>query len=317
LLRPGREHLAEPGRLLLNRAVGDLADVLRQLLGEDVELDVNLDPRAGSVGANGSQIEEVLMNLVDNAREAMPFGGRVYVETMMEAAGGGAAEAAPGAGGRFASLSVRDTGCGMDAETQARVFEPFFSTKPLGRGLGLSIVNGIVHEIGGAVSVSSQPGAGTTIRILLPSEDVAPGDVESEAVDTTPGGTETVLVVEDEPEIRELVRAVLAGKGYRVLVAASPSEAMAISGAYEGPIHMVLTDMVMPEVTGPELVVCLFRTRPAIKHLYMSGYSTEMLVERAICGPLLRLLHKPFTPQELLTAVRSTLGIDQAAAARA
>lgn len=317
LLGLGREHAAEPKRLHLNRAVGDLTDMLRKLLGEDVELEVTLDPRAGSVRANASQLEQVLMNLADNAREAMPFGGKVYVETLMETAGGGANEATPNAGGRFASLSVRDTGCGMDAEIQARVFEPFFSTKPLGKGLGLPMVNGFVQEMGGTISVWSQPRAGTTIRILLPAEDAAPDATEMETVETAPDGTETVLVVEDEPEIRVLVRALLAGKGYRVLEAACPSEAMAISSTYDGPIHMVLTDVVMPEMTGPELIVCLFRTRPAIKHLYMSGYSTETLVERAICGPLLRLLHKPFTPQSLLTAVRSTLGIDPAGAVRA
>jgi PAS domain S-box-containing protein len=316
LLGQGREHGAELQRLHLNRVVGDLTDVLRQLLGEDVELELKLDPRAGIVRANPSQLEQVLMNLADNAREAMPFGGKVYVETMMETAGGGTNEAMPNAGGRFASLSVRDTGCGMDAETQARVFEPFFSTKLLGKGLGLPMVNAFVHDMGGTISVWSQPRAGTTIRILLPAEDAGPEATETEVGEAAPGGAETVLVVEDEPEIRALVRDLLADKGYHVLEAACPSEAMAISGAYEGPIHMVLTDVVMPEMTGPEMIVCLFRTRPGIKHLYMSGYSTETLVERAICGPLLRLLHKPFTPQSLLTAVRSTLGIDPAGAVR-
>ena len=314
LLGSGREHAAELQRLDLNRAVGDLTGVLQQLLGEDVELEVNLDPRAGSIRANASQLEQVLMNLAENAREAMPFGGKVYVETMMETAGGCAGETGPNPGGRFASLSVRDTGCGMDAETQARIFEPFFSTKLLGKGLGLPMVNSFVQEMGGTISVWSQPRAGTTIRILLPAEDGCADATEPEAVETAPGGTETVLVVEDEPEIRTLVQALLAGKGYRVLQAACPSEAMAISGSYENPIHMVLSDVVMPEMTGPELIVCLFRTRPDIKHLYMSGYSTETLVERAICGPLLRLLRKPFTPQSLLTAVRSTLGIDPAGA---
>jgi PAS domain S-box-containing protein len=316
LLGAGREHTAEPQRLRLNRAVGDLTDVLQQLLGEDVELEVKLDPQAGSVRGNASQLEKVLINLAENAREAMPFGGKVYVETMMETAGGGGNDATPNAGGRFASLSVRDTGCGMDAETQARVFEPFFSTKLLGKGLGLPMVNAFVQDMGGTISVWSQPRAGTTIRILLPAEDAGPDATETGAGEAAPGGTETVLVVEDEPEIRALVRALLADKGYRVLEAACPSEAMAISGSYEGPIHMVLTDVVMPEMTGPELIVCLFRTRPDIKHLYMSGYSTETLVERAICGPLLRLLRKPFTPQSLLTAVRSTLGIDPAGAVR-
>lgn len=314
LLGAGRERAVELQRLHLNRAVENLTDVLRQLLGEDVELDVKLDPRAGSVLADASQLEQVLMSLAANAREAMPFGGKVYLETMMETAGGGTSEMPPHAGGRFASLSVRDTGCGMDAETQARVFEPFFSTKPLGKGLGLPMVNSFVQEMGGSISVWSQPRAGTTIRILLPAEEGGAEAAETENIETAPGGTETVLVVEDEPEIRALVRALLAGKGYRVLEAACPSEAMAISGSYEGPIHMVLTDVVMPEMTGPEMIVCLFRSRPAVKHLYMSGYSTETLVERAICGPLLRLLHKPFTPQSLLTAVRSTLGIDPAGA---
>lgn len=312
LLGPGREHAAETQRVNLNRAVGDLTDVLRQLLGEDVELEVKLDPRAGSVRANASQLEQVLMNLAENAREALPFGGKVYVETMMETAGGSPNEAAPNAGGRFASLSVRDTGCGMDAETQARIFELFFSTKLLGKGLGLPMANAFVQEMGGTISVWSQPRAGTTVRILLPAEEGAAGATEPEAIETAPGGTETVLVVEDEPEIRALVQALLADKGYRVLVAADPSEAMATSSSYEGPIDMVLTDVVMPGMTGPEMIVCLFRTRPDIKHLYMSGYSTETLVERAICGPLLRLLHKPFTPQSLLAAVRSTLGIDPA-----
>jgi CheY-like chemotaxis protein len=178
------------------------------------------------------------------------------------------------------------------------------------------MVNAFVHDMGGTISVWSQPRAGTTIRILLPAEDAGPEATETEVGEAAPGGAETVLVVEDEPEIRALVRDLLADKGYHVLEAACPSEAMAISGAYEGPIHMVLTDVVMPEMTGPEMIVCLFRTRPGIKHLYMSGYSTETLVERAICGPLLRLLHKPFTPQSLLTAVRSTLGIDPAGAVR-
>jgi two-component system, cell cycle sensor histidine kinase and response regulator CckA len=314
LLGSGRERAAEPQRLQLNRVVGALTDVLRRLLGEDVELEVKLDPRAGSVRAKASQLEQVLMNLAENARDAMPFGGKVYIETMMETAGGGASEARPSTGGRFVSLSVRDTGYGMDAETQARVFEPSFSTKPLGKGLGLPMVNAFVQEMGGTISVWSQPRAGTTIRILLPAEDGGVAAEETGAGEAAPGGTETVLVVEDEPEVRTLVRALLEGKGYRVLEAAGPAEAMAISGSYTDPIHMVLTDVVMPEMTGPELIVCLFRTRPDIKHLYMSGYSTETLVERAICGPLLRLLHKPFTPQSLLTAVRSTLGIDPAGA---
>nr|MBI3613131.1 response regulator [Nitrospirota bacterium] len=256
------------------------------------------------------QIEQVVMNLVINARDAMPEGGTLTITTdtvdMDETLAGAVGDVPPGS---YITLAVSDTGHGMDAETQAHIFEPFFTTKEKGKGtgLGLASVYGIVRQSGGSISVKSAPAHGTTFTIYLPRiAHSAALAKEPEPISESIGGSETILLVEDEEAVRALVRESLEEAGYCVLEARDGTEALAISARHTEPIHLLLTDVVMPR-NGRELTDQITRTRPAIKVLYMSGHTDDALGHRGVLTPNTHFLHKPFSPDTLQRKVRELL----------
>jgi len=306
LLAFSRKQVMEPQVVNLNALVSDTARMLRPLLGEDVEVVTRLDPALGHVRVDPAQIEQVLMNLAVNARDAMPSGGTLTLET--------ADVCVPLAGGktsaRHAALAVRDTGHGMDEKTRAQAFEPFFTTKAGagGTGLGLAMVYGIVQQSGGQVTVESAPGRGACFRILLPCAE-GPGRAHEPGPAATgaPAGGETVLVVEDEPALRALACEMLELHGYLALGAASGEEALGLAVRHAGPIHLLLTDVVMPGLAGPALAERFAIVRPHARVLFMSGYAGDDLARRGLADDAAHLLPKPFTPDLLGRRVREVL----------
>jgi CheY-like chemotaxis protein len=253
-------------------------------------------------------MEQIILNLAVNSREAMPSGGRLTIETMNIVLGETDAQVLNVSPGPYAVLEITDTGCGMDAETSARVFEPFFTTKAQGTGLGLATVYGIVKQSGGAIFVSSELGKGTTFKIYLPEVSESPEASAAVVENEEPiRGSETILLVEDKDDVRSLVHDVLAGNGYDVLSANGPEEAMRVAGGYTGPIHLVLTDVVMPGSSGRDLVEKLAALLPDTKVLYMSGFAEQSVVQRSIDEEASAFLQKPFTPRALMTKVRELL----------
>lgn len=309
LLAFGRMQVLQPRILDVNAIVSDMEKMLGQIVGEDVELTTLLDPDLGSVRADPGQIEQSLVNLAINARDAMPEGGRITIETHNADLDGEYAVAhVPTRPGPYVMLAVTDTGSGMDAATQARIFEPFFTTKELGRGtgLGLSTVYGIVKQSDGYIWVYSEVGVGTTLKIYLPRVEEAPLAQEEE-----PGpvlrGAETVLLVEDEASLREMLRETLEANGYFVLVARDGADALQTAEAYAGPIQIMVTDVIMPGMTGPKVAELVARTRPEIKVLYLSGYGADSATRLGLVGPGRAFLSKPFRPEVLLRRVRESL----------
>ncbi|MCM2268801.1 MAG: response regulator [Thermoanaerobaculia bacterium] len=310
LLAFGRRQMLQPVDLDLNQVLRGLESLLRRLLGETMSLEMALAPRPVWVRADRSQLEQVVLNLATNARDAMERGGRLTISTTsLPAEGRGAAGAAP-----LAALRVRDDGSGMSAEVQRRIFDPFFTTKEVGRGtgLGLSTVLGIVEQSGGRVRVESAEGAGTLFEIVLPA--IVPRDAPP-AESLTPAGpvevgVETILVAEDEAAIRRMLSLTLTGQGYRVLSADSPRAALELVRAEAKPIDLLLTDIVMPELSGPELAAELRRGGHDLRVLYISGYSEEVARRENALEPGARLLAKPFTTAALLAAVRAALDGD-------
>jgi PAS domain S-box-containing protein len=310
LLAFGRKQVLQPTVLDLNAVVTDMNKMLRRLIGEDIELTTRLEPRLGSVRADPGQVEQVLMNLAVNARDAMPEGGRITIETgNAELDAEYAAAHVPLRAGRYVLLAVSDTGSGMDAATQARVFEPFFTTKGVGKGsgLGLSTVYGIVKQSDGYIWVYSEVGIGTTFKIYLPRIDEDAVRARPQALGPLPRGSETVLLVEDEASLRELLKEALEINGYSVLVAADGSEALQLAEAHPGPIHIMVTDVIMPGMTGPKIVELVAPTRPEMKVLYVSGYSDESVTRQGLIGPGSAFLSKPFGAEVLLRRIRETL----------
>ena len=302
----------QPRVLDLNTVVREVEVLLRRVIGEDVELVAELAPTLGRVCADPGQLEQVLMNLAVNARDAMPRGGRLLIATAdREALPDGVTPRPPPCPGGWVRLTVRDTGTGMDEETLSHIFEPFFTTKEPGKGtgLGLSTVKGIVEQSGGCLLVTSAPGSGTGFDIYLPHSDAAQGTaVETPAGSPSPDRptTETIVVVEDEAGLRGLVQTVLGQAGYRVLVAAGPAEAETLFARDPGTVDLLLTDMVMPECSGRELARRVRGRCPGIKVLFMSGYSD--LTHRQDGGSEgLDLLLKPFSPETLTLRVREVL----------
>jgi CheY-like chemotaxis protein len=284
--------------------------MLRRLIGEDIEIRT-VAGAIGRVKVDPGQIEQVLMNLAVNARDAMPNGGRLVIATanavLDEDAVGRIGGILPGP---CVILSVADTGIGMDGETRLRVFEPFFTTKPqgTGTGLGLSMVYGIVQQHGGTIAVESAPGQGATFRIYLPRvDDLVPEVGISASSDDSGPGSETILLVEDETHVRELVAQVLQASGYTVLTAADAAAALTLSDRHPGPIHLLLTDVVMPEMSGLELCQRLKSLRPRTRVLYMSGYTDEALGRHGVLEPGTFLLQKPFRVGALGQKVREVL----------
>jgi PAS domain S-box-containing protein len=316
LLAFSRRQVLEPRVVDPGALVTGLERMLRRLIPENIALVLHLDPRAGKVLADPGQLEQALMNLVTNARDAMPRGGTLTIETAERQVDASLARAHPGLRpGRCVVLSVSDTGEGFDDKTRSRLFEPFFTTKPRGRGtgLGLASVYGIVKQSGGYISAEGELGRGATFRIYLPVTERAGSEVEARSSpDPVPCGSETVLVVEDDAAVRALVRQVLEGCGYTILPAGSVEEARRLSETHPGPIHLLLADVVMPQEGGPELAARLALRRPDLRVLYISGYDDEAIARHGVLDSGAAFLKKPFTPESLAAKVRRVLdGLDR------
>jgi len=311
LLAFGRKQVLQPRVLDLNAVVDNMSELLRRVIGEDIALGTALDPELGRVKADPGQLEQVIVNLAINARDAMPEGGQLTIETVnVELDASYARRHVEVTPGPHVMLALSDTGIGMDEATQARIFEPFFTTKPLGKGtgLGLATVYGIVRQSGGNVWVYSEPGRGTTFKIYLPRVEDLPEPMDADPVAGQPlRGMETVLLVEDEPAVRDLARDVLTARGYTVLVARLGAEALQICERHPGPIQLAVTDVVMPEMNGRELAQRLAVLRPGLKILYMSGYTDHAVVNHGVLDPGTVFLQKPFGPGVLVRKVREIL----------
>ncbi len=312
LLAFGRRQVLQPKVIDLNDSVQEMTTMLRRLIGEDIALSTRLDPALGKVQADPGQIGQVIMNLAVNARDAMPSGGRLFVETAnTEVSEEYARWHNELRAGPYIQLTVSDTGTGMDRDTQARAFEPFFTTKEKGKGtgLGLSTVYGIIRQSGGEILLYSEPGRGTTFKVFLPRVS-APGDSPAAASPETHElrGRETVLVAEDEAVIRMLARQVLEGHGYTVLEAADGVQALNLVARYPGTIDLLVTDVVMPHLGGTELVRQLRESGKTMKVLYMSGYTGMYFDELGKSDPGSSFLQKPFQPAALLRLARQLLG---------
>ena len=310
LLAFSRRQVLQPQVLTLNDVVRELQSLLRRTIGEDVSLETALCEDACRVKADRGQLEQVLMNFAVNARDAMPQGGRLTVETACVTLAGLLAETLELPPGEYVELTVRDTGVGMDEETRAQVFEPFFTTKASGEGsgLGLATAYGIVRQSGGQICVQSEPGLGAAFRVLLPAappgEEPAPERLERDCPES---GSETLLLVEDEASVRRLVRLTLERGGYRVLEAAGGDEALQLAAAFAEPIHLLVTDVVMPGMNGRALAEQLASARPDTRILFMSGYPDDAIVRHGISEADVSFLQKPFSPDDLAEKVRKVL----------
>ena len=310
LLAFSRQQVVEPRVVSLNAVVESLQKILRRVLGEDVDLATTPGPDLGAVRADVGQLEQVLMNLAVNARDAMPTGGKLTIETgnvehdPAFARGHGAVAVR-----QFVMLAVTDTGVGMDEATKARIFEPFFTTKEPGKGtgLGLATVYGIVQQSGGFIWVYSEPGHGTTFKIYLPRVDAPAEGVAVTAVAPVGRGTETVLLAEDAAAVRAVARQVLERQGYTVLEAPDGELALHLAQRHSGPIHLLLTDVVMPGMSGRQLADRLAPARPDMKVLYASGYTDDSVVRHGVLEEGMPYLQKPFTPESLARKVRDVL----------
>jgi two-component system cell cycle sensor histidine kinase/response regulator CckA len=311
LLAFSRKQILQPKVLDLNHVVFETNQILQRLIGEDIDLLIGLMPDLGKVKADPGQIEQVLMNVSVNARDAMPKGGKLTIETAnVYIDEGYASRHLSIRPGRYVMLAVSDTGCGMDAQTQQRIFEPFFTTKEVGKGtgLGLSTVYGIVRQSGGSIWVYSELGRGTTFKIYLPCVDSPTEEFKVSSAETKAQlGTETVLLVEDEEMVREMTREILQESGYRVIEAKHGHEALLVAEQYNGPIHLMLSDVVMPQMSGRELAEQLSPLRREMKVLYMSGYTDDAIVHHGVLDEGMAFIEKPFTPNALARKLREVL----------
>jgi len=311
LLAFSRKQVLQPKKLDLNGVVRGLEQLLRRLMSEDIQMQVVPGEELGTIKADPAQIEQVLMNLVVNARDAMPHGGKLVIETTnVELDQHYASEHVSVKPGRYVMLAVSDSGVGMSAETVAHIFEPFFTTKggSRGTGLGLATSYGIVKQSGGYIWVYSEQNRGTTFKVYLPRVDGAADVTEiARKKSAVQKGTETILLVEDDEAVRELTESVLTSYGYKILVAQDPEHAQKLSEMPGIEIQMVLTDVVMPSMIGHELVRRLTQRKPHLRVLYMSGYTDNVIASGGVLEPGLALLQKPFAPAMLAQKVREVL----------
>jgi CheY-like chemotaxis protein len=309
LLAFSRKQILQPKVLDLNRVVAGIEPMLGRLIGEPIRVVATLAPSLGSVKADAGQIEQAILNLAVNARDAMPEGGTLLIETadmeLDEHYAKDHAEISPGA---YVMLAVSDTGKGMDEATRRRLFEPFFTTKSQGKGtgLGLSTVHGIVKQSGGHIWVYSEVGRGTTFKLFFPRVDATVGG-ETQVAVVARGGKERILLVEDEAGVRALAASILASNGYGVWSASSGAEARQIAAVHQSEIDLLLTDVVMPDTTGPRLAEQLRAISPGLRVLYTSGYTDNVIVHNGMLDPGVAYLQKPFTPALLLNAIRQAL----------
>jgi len=310
LLAFSRQQVLQPKIVDLNGLVSDMEKMLRRLIGEDVTLETSLDPDLGRVKADPGQIEQVLMNLAVNARDAMPDGGRLTIETRnVELGLDEVARRPPTLAGPYVMLAVSDSGMGMDTETQSHLFEPFFTTKEMGKGtgLGLSTVYGIVKQSEGYIWCYSEVGAGTTFKIYLPRVDQEASASPRRTAVRLPHGSETVLLIEDDESLRDLLSEILEGAGYTVLVADDGVEALHIADEYAGAIPLIVTDVIMPGLTGRQAADQIKSARSEVEILFISGYTNEAIGKHGVLEPGAQFLSKPFTPTDLLRKVRDVL----------
>jgi CheY-like chemotaxis protein len=311
LLAFSRKQILQPTVLDLNSVVANLERMLRRLIGEDIDLSASLAPDLGQVKVDPGQIDQVIINLIVNARDAMPAGGKLTIETANATLDDGYChDHVPCVPGSYIMLAVSDTGTGMDAETQERIFEPFFTTKAAGKGtgLGLSTAYGIVKQSGGNIWVYSELGKGTTFKIYLPRADEA---VETETptglAKPAPHGTETILLVEDEEQVRQIAQQILTILGYTVLPATNGQEALAVARQHSGTIDLTITDVVMPQLSGRELIERLVPRRPEMKVIFMSGYTDDAIVRHGPLDERLESIQKPFAADAFARKIRSVL----------
>ncbi|MFL5402728.1 MAG: ATP-binding protein [Gemmatimonadales bacterium] len=305
LLAFGRHQTLEPRTVELNNVVSNMEGLMQRLVGADIKLVTQLRPGLGEVKVDPGQLEQVLVNLVLNARDAMPVGGTLTIETG-ERSISGSSRGRSVKPGRYIVLAVSDTGSGMDGDTLSHVFEPFFTSQAPGSraGLGLSIVYGIVKQTGGVVRVSSEPGQGTTVKVFLPRAEGEPAAVEAPVATR---GDETVLIVEDEDGVRELLWKILTDHGHTVLEARHGRDAVTVAAGYNHPIHLLITDVVMPEMGAGELVDRLLTKRPDLKVLFISGYTNDEVLRRGVTRSDSAFVQKPFTADDLMMKVRELL----------
>ena len=316
LLTFSRRQMLQPTVLDPDEVVAGMEPMLRRLIGEHIDLKFTLQAAPGRLRADPVQIEQIILNLVLNSRDAMPDGGQLKIETEQVAFDDEyVAEHFAVTPGRYVMIAVSDTGIGMDRETRAHIFEPFFTTKERGKGtgLGLATTYGIVRQSGGHIWLYSEPGEGTTFKAYFP---LVEDEVSATAAELPPtaGGTETILLVEDEPSVRELARLILERRGYRLLVAADPLEALAIVEDHEAPIDLLVSDVVMPLLSGPELAARVRALRPEMRTLFLSGYTEELVGSKGGLRATDGFLSKPFTPDALARKVRELVDEPKACA---
>jgi CheY-like chemotaxis protein len=311
LLAFSRRQILQPSILDFNEVVHNIEKLLRHVIGEDIDFATRLDPALSAVRADATHLDQLLMNLVINARDAMPEGGKLTIETANVVLDEAYAQSHTGiVPGRYVQVAVSDTGYGMSEDIQRKIFDPFFTTKEIGKGtgLGLSIVYGIVKQNGGDIWVYSQEGKGTTFKIYLPAvtdqrstKPVAPSRVPVRA------RSEVVLLVEDDANVRKLVEGVLREHGFQVVASENVAEAISFCRERPGPIDLLLTDVVMPDMSGPELAEELAKIRPGLKVVYMSGYADNAVVRHGVLKPGAAFIEKPFVAETLTEKLREVL----------
>ena len=311
LLAFSRQQMVQPLVLNVPKIIARTQAMLQRIIGEDIEFKVIVEDSVGSIKADPGQIEQVLLNLAANARDAMPKGGRLSIHASnVELDESDRKKHAPVVPGPYVMLAIEDTGCGMDLKTQARIFDPFFTTKALGKGtgLGLATVYGIVKQTGGYIWVYSELGHGTIFRVYLPRVGKAIQTASREASETeTLQGSETILLAEDSESLREMAQEYLESIGYTVLSAVSGEKALQRAKDFQGPIHLLLTDVVMPEMSGPELANHMASLRPGVKIIFTSGYTDDAITRQGILDPKVAFIQKPYRPKALAKKIRQVL----------